>query len=1107
MRSAAATTRKALSPILFALSALLTGHIPNAAAQSPFQFREAALLEARMMPNRGGFTDLTHFEENLNSVTPTWVQNGNCIIPGCQGPNGQYFLDLDNPILYQSDRWVNLLVEVDTSRDQGAFAVAGPVYERMVSMLKKARGDNSSAVALMLDHLAEYYLEARSFDKAYAAFQEAIAVRRAMLKGLPPRDPDAMYDAHDLDRLESTMHLADLLTRIGEVELGKGDLPHAEQHLVEAAAICSQKTNILYVGSIYAIYFLSLTLEREGKWKPAEELWQQSVKLREAVPQNLVYWDSLREMAAFYARRGDFHTAAQIAQKLQEEANQKIQAPQKMPYMIDSRPLRDRNGKFHFCYTAESDAAMKEILALDKWQTDGSAAATALLPDLVTSFTRPLLEDGSDAERAQLIAWYERRVFLHLSILLDGRPTQDQVDKAFTLIGNVQGQYLATIAETTAIAESGRNNPGVDTDAIPIVDELGAARDRQAAVYLASALDGKPFLAGDFAAAENTQRILSAMLSADPSNEDHTSFLLQGVMKSVPADAAYVNFVSWNRSDRAGKAQPVREYAAFVLRPGQPVHYYALGQTAAIDSDIDALKTGVLSNHTRGFLVESPGKTIGADAVDAKLKDMYGKIVAPLAGDIAGAQQLLIVPDGKLTLAPISALLDAQGHPLLEKHTITYMGSWRDIYQTVFWGPGDGASLPVIVANPDFNFNIGAPVNAAANSARPVFTQLPGAELEAKDIEQALQIPAYRVLIGDASRKWLIQSLESPGILHFATHTVPSLAWKAPVAEYNLFDVPQPSASQNPLMQSFIALAGANHQQSGPEDGILTGLEVSRLHLNGTGLVVLSTCESGQGTQVEGLGVIGLRAAFAMAGAQHLVMTLWPVDDAAGRQFMQFFYAHLNDGPASALRLAQLDMINKTQYKNPFYWSGYVISGAPEVHSTAAKPASPAAAAAPVRSETFITPRCFEIFMSSHDKSTTYFQTFRLEIGGDVYRNQSADGSVAYDLSNPGNTIVERNTQTMSGGPRQLYEIKGEGRDRWTANIVMKPGEMDLRFGRRSTDFAQREVIAFKGAGLFKNLDIPETFPPVSSFTAVTDSYNNVAKLDKIAACAATPSW
>lgn len=1114
MGSAAETTGRVLPPILFALSALLTLHTPAAAAQSPFQFREAAMLEARMMPNRGGFTDLTHFEENLNSVTPTWVQNGDCMIPGCQGPDGKYVLDLDNLILYQSDRWVNLMVQVDTSRDQGAFAVAGPVYERMVSMLKKARGENSSAVALMLDHLAEYYLEARNFDQAYQAFQDAIAVRRAMLKGLPARDPDAMYDAHDQDRLESTMHLADLLTRIGQVELGKGDLLHAEQHLAEAVSICNQKANIQYLGSIYAVYFDSLTLEREGKWKQAEDLWQQSVKLRETMPQNIVYWDSLKEIAAFYARRGDFHTAAQIAQKVQAgEKSQQLQPPQRMPYLIDSRPLRDRNGKFHICYTNESEAAMKEIESIDKWQTDGSAAASTLLPELFTVYTRPLLEEGSDAERAQLIAWFERRVFLHLSVLLDGQPTQDQVDKAFTLIGNVQGQYLATIAEATAIAESGRNNPGVDTDAIPIVDELGAARDRQAAVYLASALDGKPFHAADFGAAENAQRILSAMLSADPSNEYHTNFLLQGVMKSVPADAAYVNFVSWDRGERAGKAQPVREYAAFVLRPGQPVHYYRLGQVAAIDSDIDALKTGVLSNHTRGFLVESPGKAIGADAIDAKLKDMYSKIIAPLASDIAGAQQLLIVPDGKLTLAPISALIDPGGHPLLENHTITYMGSWRDIYKTVFWGSDDAAAPPVIVANPDFNFNIGAPVSAAANAGRPVFTQLPGAELEAKDIEQALQVPAYRVLIGDASRKWLVQSLESPGILHFATHTVPSLAWKAPVADYNLFDVPQPSASQNPLIQSFIALAGANHEQSGPEDGILTGLEVSRLHLNGTGLVVLSTCESGQGTPVEGLGVIGLRAAFAMAGAQHLVMTLWPVDDAAGRQFMQFFYAHLSEGPASALRLAQLDMINKTQYKNPFYWSGYVISGGPEVHSTTAKLAGgTAAAAAPAGAETFITPRCFEIFMSSRQNAYTYFQTFRLKIGGDAYRIENSDGAVTYDLSNPGNTIAERTTTSVNGGPRQLYEIKGEGRDRWTATVVMQhsgdSSEMDLRFGRRTTDFNQREVITLKGAsGLFKTSDIPESFPPISSLTETTDSYDKAAKIDRIAACSVVPSW
>src|SRR5262249_26355508 len=117
--------------------------IARVAAQSPFQFREAALLESRMMPNPGGFTDLTHFEENMNHVTPTWIQMGDCIVPGCKDPSGNYVLDLDNLALYQSDRWTSLLVQTDKSREEGAFAVAGPVYQRMIDMLKKARGENS----------------------------------------------------------------------------------------------------------------------------------------------------------------------------------------------------------------------------------------------------------------------------------------------------------------------------------------------------------------------------------------------------------------------------------------------------------------------------------------------------------------------------------------------------------------------------------------------------------------------------------------------------------------------------------------------------------------------------------------------------------------------------------------------------------------------------------------------------------------------------------------------------------------------------------------------------------------------------------------------------
>jgi len=52
------------------------------------------------------------------------------------------------------------------------------------------------------------------------------------------------------------------------------------------------------------------------------------------------------------------------------------------------------------------------------------------------------------------------------------------------------------------------------------------------------------------------------------------------------------------------------------------------------------------------------------------------------------------------------------------------------------------------------------------------------------------------------------------------------------------------------------------------EDGILTGPEASLLNLQGTELVILSACDSGTGDLKIGEGVMSLRRAFRIAGAQ-----------------------------------------------------------------------------------------------------------------------------------------------------------------------------------------------------------------------------------------------
>jgi hypothetical protein len=117
------------------------------------------------------------------------------------------------------------------------------------------------------------------------------------------------------------------------------------------------------------------------------------------------------------------------------------------------------------------------------------------------------------------------------------------------------------------------------------------------------------------------------------------------------------------------------------------------------------------------------------------------------------------------------------------------------------------------------------------------------------------------------------------------------------------------------MMASGVALAGAQKtlelwgQGKAPDpetDGILTAEEVASLDLNGTWLVTLSACETGVGEARSGEGVFGLRRAFMMAGAENLLMTLWPVADDTTASIMADFYKEAlatGDAPGSLAKV------------------------------------------------------------------------------------------------------------------------------------------------------------------------------------------------------------
>jgi CHAT domain-containing protein/Tfp pilus assembly protein PilF len=223
---------------------------------------------------------------------------------------------------------------------------------------------------------------------------------------------------------------------------------------------------------------------------------------------------------------------------------------------------------------------------------------------------------------------------------------------------------------------------------------------------------------------------------------------------------------------------------------------------------------------------------------------------------------------------------------------------------------------------------------------------LPGTERESAALVSAArgwQWPTELFVAAEASEAQL-RAVDSPRVLHLATHGffLPDTDSEQRPGRFGNRGVGGISAIQtvagpttgldstsllrpkvylkNPMHRSGLALAGAQTTLEAwkrgdvpptDNDGILTAQEVGALKLEGTWLVVLSACDTGTGEARTGEGVLGLRRGFIMAGAQNLLLTLWPVADEETAKFMVNFYeaAHQSGNAPQALADTQRDWL------------------------------------------------------------------------------------------------------------------------------------------------------------------------------------------------------
>ena len=277
------------------------------------------------------------------------------------------------------------------------------------------------------------------------------------------------------------------------------------------------------------------------------------------------------------------------------------------------------------------------------------------------------------------------------------------------------------------------------------------------------------------------------------------------------------------------------------------------------------------------------------------LRQLYDIIIRPFA-DLLQGNELIIVPDGPLCMAPFTAFLDPDSRHLNDSIRIRMIPSLT--------------SLKLIKDSPqdyhrqDGELIVGDPcvVEVTNKRGKPILSQLTHARVEVKKIGEILNT---RPLIGrGATKEEVLKRICSVELVHIAAHG------DARTGEIAL--------APNPGLKSRIPKE---------EDYILKVADVQAVQLRAK-LVVLSCCHSGRGA-VTAEGVVGIARAFLGAGARSVLVSLWAIDDQATMEFMIRFYKNLSCGYSASLSLdrAMKSLRETEQFGAVKYWAPFVLIG------------------------------------------------------------------------------------------------------------------------------------------------------------------------------------
>jgi CHAT domain-containing protein/Flp pilus assembly protein TadD len=287
-------------------------------------------------------------------------------------------------------------------------------------------------------------------------------------------------------------------------------------------------------------------------------------------------------------------------------------------------------------------------------------------------------------------------------------------------------------------------------------------------------------------------------------------------------------------------------------------------------------------------LSSDPKSEISALRRDARR--LYQLLVAPVEQRLAPGRTLVIEAQGSLARVPFEALLDSNGHYLVERWPVVHSLGQDSDARLRNVGP-ISADLSALI------------VGSTASSPADGLIPLPDVSAEADAVAGGFHVA--NVLKGaDASLNAVRRELPAAAVFHFAGHSL-----------------------STPDKAGLMLING----EARTDTPVLLDADVlRRLKLSSMQLAVLSACSTASGSGGSG-GFNSITEALLRAGVPHVVASRWAVDSVEARAFVEDFYHNALSGQSvsDAIRLTSRKMLSNPRTAHPYYWSTFAAYGRP----------------------------------------------------------------------------------------------------------------------------------------------------------------------------------